>query len=183
MDDETRDASLKNDQNRIIEFNTAVCYLLSFVFPCLDAEFLRESYAAGGMYATLSHSMRRFHLIAPFVRSVCILVGSVLTAHAQSDWKEEQSSLGELFVILLGWSIDSRPKVRRIAQETISKLLSSSEGSDAMEFTTEFVSSALLNVTRKDPAVAIQLFPLMKQLLPSLNSSVPLVDGLDKQRA
>lgn len=170
---------MKNDQNRIIEFNTAVCYLLAFVFPRLDAEFLRESYAAGGMYATLSHAMRRFHLIAPFVRSVCVLAGSVLAAHARADWKEEQSSLGELFVILLGWSIDSRPKVRRIAQETISKLLRSGEGTEAIEFTTEFVSSALLNATRKDSAVAIQLFPLMKQLLPSLNSAAPLVDGLD----
>lgn len=179
MDDESRDVSLKNDQNRIIEFNTAVCYLLSFVFPCLDVEFLREAYNSGGVYATLSHAMRRFHLIAPFVRSVCVLVGSVLTAHAQADWKEEQSSLGELFVILLGWSVDSRPKVRRIAQETISKLLHSSEGTEAMEFTIEFVSSALLNATRKDPTVAIQLFPLIKQLLPSLNSAAPLVDGLD----
>lgn len=179
LDDESRDAAMKNDQNRIIEFNTAVCYLLSFIFPRLDAEFLKEAYAAGGMYATLSHAMRRFHLIAPFVRSVCVLVGSVLTAHAKADWKEDQSSLGELFVIILGWSVDSRPRVRKIAQETISKLLGVSEGSEAMEFTTEFVSSALLNATRKDPSVAIQLFPLMKQLLPSLNSSVELVDGLD----
>ena len=179
LDDESRDASMKNDQNRIIEFNTAVCYLLAFVFPRLDPEFLREAYAAGGMYATLSHAMRRFHLIAPFVRSVCVLVGSVLAAHAEADWKEEQSSLGELFVILLGWSVDARPKVRRIAQETILKLLRSSLGSEAMEFTTEFVSSALLNATRKDSSVAIQLFPLMKQLLPGLNSSAALVDGLD----
>ena len=124
--------------------------------------------------------MRRFHLIAPFVRSVCVLTGSVLAAHATSDWKEEQSSLGELFVILLGWSVDSRPKVRRASQDTISKLLGSSEGSQAMEFATEFVSSALLNATRKDPSVAIQLFPLMKKLLPSLSAdSGSLVDGLD----
>lgn len=125
--------------------------------------------------------MRRFHLIAPFVRSVCVLTGSVLAAHAATaDWKEEQSSLGELFVILLGWSVDSRPKVRRAAQETISKLLRSAEGVQAYEFTTEFVSSALLNATRKDPSVAIQLFPLMKQLLPTLSPSAgPLVDGLD----
>lgn len=179
LDDERRDASLKNDQNRIIEFNTAVCYLLAFVFPRLEEEFLKETYAESGIYATLSHAMRRFHLIAPFVRSVCVIVGSVLAAHAQADWKEEQSSLGELFVILLGWSVDSRPKVRRAAQDTISKSLRSSEGSEAAEFTTEFVSSALLNATRKDPSVAIQLFPLMKQLLPGLNSTSPLVDGLD----
>lgn len=178
LDDEKRDAALKNDQNRIIEFNTAVCYLLSFVFPRLDAEFLKIAYSADGtMFATLSHSMRRFHLVAPFVRSVSVLAGSVLAAHAQSDWKEEQSSLGEIFVILLGWSVDSRPKVRRIAQDTIGKLLKSGE---ATEFTTEFVASALLNATRKDPTVPIQLFPLMKQLLPSLSSSAaPLVDGLD----
>lgn len=181
LDDEKRDASLKNDQNRIIEFNTAVCYLLAFVFPRLEADFLREIYSSDGtMFATLSHSMRRFHLIAPFVRSICTITGSVLAAHAQADWKEEQSSLGELFVILLGWTVDSRPKVRRISQETISKLLNLSGGSQAAEFTTEFVSSALLNATRKDPSVPIQLFPLMKQLLPSLNSSAcPLVDGLD----
>lgn len=178
LDDEKRDASLKNDQNRIIEFNTAVCYLLAFVFPRLDSEFLAETYSADGtMFATLSHSMRRFHLIAPFVRSVCVLVGSVLAAHPSADWKEEKSSLGELFVILLGWTVDSRPKVRRVAQETIGKLLRFDQ---AMEFTTEFVASALLNATRKEPSVPIQLFPLMKQLLPSLSSaSSPLVDGLD----
>ena len=70
--------------------------------------------------------------------------------------------------------------MRRAAQETISKLLRSAEGVQACEFTTEFVSSALLNATRKDPSVAIQLFPLMKQLLPTLSPSAgPLVDGLD----
>lgn len=180
LDDEKRDASLKNDQNRIIEFNTAVCYLLAFIFPRLEGEFLRDAYAAGGMFATLSHAMRRFHLIAPFVRSVCVLAASVLASHATADWKEEQSSLGELFVILLSWSVDSRPKVRRASQEAIVKLLSCTEGSQAMELGTEFVSSALLNATRKDPSVAIQLFPLMKQLLPSLSPSAgPLVDGLD----
>ena len=125
LDDESRDASMKNDQNRIIEFNVAVCYLLAFVFPRLDREFLREAYSAGKMYSTLSHSMRRFHLIAPFVRSICVLAGCVLAAHAHADWKEEQSSLGEIFVILLGWSVDSRPKVRRSSQETITKILGS----------------------------------------------------------
>ena len=182
LDDEKRDASFKNDQNRIIEFNTAVCYLLAFIFPRLDDKFLRETYAADGtMFATLSHSMRRFHLIAPFVRSVCVLVGSVLAAHSQADWKVEQNSLGELFVVLLSWSVDSRPKVRRAAQETIGKLLlESGKDCPAMEFTTEFVASALLNATRKDPSESIQLFPLMKQLLPSLElCAAPLVDGLD----
>ena len=58
LDDEKRDASFKNDQNRIIEFNTAVCYLLAFIFPRLDDKFLRETYAADGtMFATLSHSI------------------------------------------------------------------------------------------------------------------------------
>jgi ribosomal RNA-processing protein 12 len=167
LDDESRDAALKNDQNRIIEFNVAVCYLLSFVFPCLDAEFLRKVYGEDGVFATLSHAMRRFHLVAPFVRSVCILSGCVLAAHSDADWQEEQSSLGELFVVILGWSIDSRPKVRKIAQETIIGLLSVAA---ARQLSTEFVSSALLNATRKDPTVAIQLMPLLKHLLPSVSA-------------
>ena len=181
LDDEKRDVALKNDQNRIIEFNTAICYLLAFVFPRLDGEYLREIYADGGMiYGTLSHAMRRFHLIAPFVRSMCVVVGAVLAAHSgAADWKDEKSSLGELFVSLLGWSVDARPKVRRAAHDTLMKLLMGGGCPEAVEFTTEFVSSALLNATRKDPSAAIQLFPLLKQLLPKLNAGECQNSGVD----
>lgn len=187
LDDEKREAALGGNETRIVDFNVAVCYLLSFVFPRLSDDFLREQYRTEGLYATLSHALTRFHLVAPFVRSAIVLVGAVLQAHLAADWRTEQSSLSELFVALLGLAVDARPKVRRLAQDAIVRLLGAEEnvvaisaapGSVAQGLSVEFVASALLNATKKDALTAQHLHYLLRHLLP-VPGAVRMDDNVD----
>ncbi len=179
LDDESKEGRFGGVEAKIVDFNVAVCYLLSFVFPLLPQEMLRaEAENNGRLYATFAHSMRRFHLVAPFVRSACGCVCALLSAHAQDDWKDDRESLGELFLLLLGWSIDARPKVRKVAQEAVSSLVLESGSASALAC--EFASTALLNATRKDPSTVMQLLPLCKTLLslPVSEATDNLVSGL-----
>ena len=166
LDDERREKALGNE-DRIIELNSSIMYLLSFVFPHLSAEFIQTQYPS--MYSTLSHSMVRFKLIAPFIRSAIVCLKTILEAHIESDWFEDKSSLGELFALLLSFMTDERPKIRKVAQEVVTSLVH--KRADVHAMVCELISSFCLNSTRKHADDAIHVMPMLKSCLPSFETT------------
>lgn len=152
LDNEAREQHAKMTKTAASDFNVAVAYLLSFIFPHLPGPFIDEHYST--IYSKIGPALQRFLTVAPFVRALLVIIGTLLGAFGQEQW-QDRSSLSELLLIVLHLLVDSRPKVRKLAQDTIGRLFST-ENTLARKQTLEFICKAILEgATRRDSSDAI----------------------------
>lgn len=151
-----------------------IVYLSGFVFPLLPAAFLQEQYSL--VYARLPEVLRGGVGDAPLLRSAITCLRATLGAFAAGEAWAERPSLHELLSLVLGLSLDERPKVRKQAQDCLVAVLVGERAHPGLPTAMAFVKLALQATTRKDPARALHLAPLVRRLVPGLDQAA--VDGL-----
>lgn len=151
------------------DFNTAVMYLISFVAPRLEASFIHSEYSA--IYAKMSGAMGRFLAVGPFIRAAVVVLQRVLESFEAEEW-EERSSLNEMFAILMQLVVDPRPKVRKLAQDSLLALVRSGAISASHPAKSDLISFAvgvLQQASRKESGDALHLIPLLRSLGPRIS--------------
>lgn len=165
LDDRERELKAKMDQKKAHSWNTSIIYLIGFIIPQLGEEYIRSNYS--DIYVKLINSLNRYDNdsldSAPFIRPAITIIESVLIAHLSLEssavsldeyWIGERSSLGELLALLSGWAIhDGRPRVRKVAQESLAT----------------FVTSLLERVKEENVIVCI-MAPVLQSVLLALRS-------------
>lgn len=152
LDDEDREDQARMTKTAASDFNVAVAYLLGFVFPHLPGPFIAEHYST--IYSKVGPALQRFLTVSPFVRALLAIIGALLGAFSQEQW-QDRPSLDELLLLVLHLLIDPRPKVRKLAQDTIERLFST-ENALTRERILEFTCRAILEgATRRDSSDAL----------------------------
>lgn len=117
------DQCISNDQ--ILDSNLAAttAYFLDLVFPFTPKPLLKSKF--NQILAKLAQPLTLENAEAALVRSTIGALESLLLAQDGSSWNSKgQVSPKRAFLALLETSFDPRPKVRKRAQEAVSKILS-----------------------------------------------------------
>ncbi|KAJ1902359.1 pre-rRNA processing protein [Kickxella alabastrina] len=140
----------------------AIIYLLSIILPFVSHNTLRAKFTA--MMAVLAQSLDLGSADVALLRSVISCLETLLAAQDAGSWGQPIAQ--GTFKSLLALATDSKPKIRKRAQEAVSKLLSSPPAPavvhPAAGATAEFVVEALLNAKAETPA-AMYTLQLIKQ--------------------
>ncbi|KAJ1736217.1 pre-rRNA processing protein [Coemansia biformis] len=140
----------------------AITYLLSLILPHVSHAVLRAKFTT--MMAVLSQSLDLAAADVALLRSVVACLETVLLAQDASSWRQPIAQ--GTFKSLLQLAIDSKPKVRRRAQEAVSALLARPPPPAAVhpaaQITSRFVLGVLGN-TKADNQAAIHILQLVKQ--------------------
>jgi len=159
VDNEEKEELAKMNKNGIMDFNVALVYLLSFVMPKMPVEAIQAHYA--DIFAKVGPALERFIIVPPFVRATLVILGSVLSSFSSEMWKE-RSSLGELLSIVLKLTVEPRPKVRKLAQETLQPVFRR-DISTARQMTISFmVQMVLEKASRKNFADALHAIAFLR---------------------
>lgn len=112
----TPGASKEGEKRELLE---ATLYLLSVIAPHLESNLLRSKVA---LLATLNPLFPSFSAHAPATKSL-IVISQYLLAALTATQLEKDKEARSVFAHVLNLTNDSRPKVRRRAQEAITALL------------------------------------------------------------
>ncbi|KAJ3195578.1 hypothetical protein HK101_011721 [Irineochytrium annulatum] len=115
------------DQEEVV---TAVTHLLSLVFVRIPSNILRFKFSA--IASTLSSTLQSYQTAGAIIRDAISCIESLLAAQDHASWLAaftsgpvgKASELRSLFVVLMIFAIDERPKVRRRAHDALKRLLS-----------------------------------------------------------
>ncbi|KAJ2709937.1 pre-rRNA processing protein, partial [Coemansia spiralis] len=140
----------------------AVTYVLSVILPYVSSGVLRAKFTT--MMAVLSQSLDLASADVALLRSVIACLETVLLAQDAASWR--QAIAQGTFKSLLQLSTDSKPKIRKRAQEAASMLLSRRPPPAAIhpaaQTTARFVVDVLANA-KTDGQAAIHILQLVKQ--------------------
>ncbi|KAJ1799609.1 pre-rRNA processing protein [Coemansia sp. RSA 2399] len=100
--------------------SNAIIYLLSIILPHVSTQVLRAKFST--MMAVLSQSLDLGSADVALLRSVVACLEAVLQSQDIGSWSQPVSQ--GTFKSLLALSADSKPKIRKRAQEAVSALLS-----------------------------------------------------------
>ncbi|KAJ1988392.1 pre-rRNA processing protein [Coemansia spiralis] len=100
--------------------SNAIIYLLSIVLPHVSSQVLRAKFTT--MMAVLSQSLDLGSADVALLRSVVSCLETVLVSQDAGSWNQPIAQ--GTFKSLLALSTDSKPKIRKRAQEAVSVLLS-----------------------------------------------------------
>ncbi|KAJ2126089.1 pre-rRNA processing protein [Coemansia sp. RSA 720] len=142
--------------------SNAIIFLLSVVLPHVSASMLRAKFTT--MMAVLSQSLDLASADVALLRSVISCLETVLLAQDASSWRQPiaQGTLRSLMQL----STDSKPKIRKRAQEAVSSLLSRPPPPTvihpAAHIASRFVLEMLGNA-KADTQAAMHTLQLVKQ--------------------
>ncbi|KAJ1668147.1 pre-rRNA processing protein [Coemansia sp. RSA 1813] len=100
--------------------SNAIIYLLSIILPYVSTQVLRAKFST--MMAVLSQSLDLGSADVALLRSIVASLEAVLQSQDVGSWNQPVSQ--GTFKSLLALSVDSKPKIRKRAQEAVSALLS-----------------------------------------------------------
>lgn len=105
------------------EVLTSVVYLLDLITSYVPAGLLRSQFST--ILSLLAPLLNASGLNAPFLRSAIGCLESLLVAQDAAAWNFPQSHTGprQAVPVLLSLAIDSRPKIRKRAQEALTNIL------------------------------------------------------------
>ena len=103
--------------------------------------------------------MHRFNSHAPLIRSSLVCVQYTLAAF--QDWND-RPSLKELVSDLIDFSVDPRPKIRKLSHEILQSCLWNYE---VVQMIAPHVKNVMVGATRRKPAGALYLTPLLKSVI------------------
>ncbi|KAJ2084177.1 pre-rRNA processing protein [Coemansia sp. RSA 988] len=140
----------------------AVIYLLSVILPHVSQAMLRAKFTT--MMAVLSQSLDLGSAEAALLRSVISCLETVLLAQDASSWRQPiaQATFGSLLQL----STDSKPKIRKRAQEAVSSLLCKPPPPTAIHPAAPTASRFVLDVlsnAKTDSQAALHTLQLVKQ--------------------
>ncbi|PIA19186.1 NUC173-domain-containing protein, partial [Coemansia reversa NRRL 1564] len=141
---------------------SAVIYLLSVILPHVSQAVLRAKFTT--MMAVLSQSLDLGSAEAALLRSVISCLETVLLAQDASSWRQPIAQ--GTFRSLLQLSTDSKPKIRKRAQEAVSSLLSKPPPPTAIHPAASTVSRFVLDIlsnAKVDSQAALHTLQLVKQ--------------------
>lgn len=115
------------------ETATAVIYLLDLVTPHVSAPLLRSKFIE--ILKHLAPALTHSDAEAPLLRSSIGCLESLLIAQDSRSWElpQNQPSPRAAVALLLRIAVDSRPKVRRRAQDALAKILSNPPPSPSVD--------------------------------------------------
>lgn len=197
LDDRERESKAKMDEKKAHAWNTSIIYLIGFIIPQLGEDYLRNNYS--DIYVKLINSLNRYDNgtqdSAPFIRPAITIIESLLISHLTIEgirldeyWIGERSSLGELLSLLSGWAIhDGRPRVRKVAQESlanfVSSLIKKINNNEDEEIISAIMSPVLQSVllalrscSRREYRPSLHLLKCLPEILPP--SAVPSLNEL-----
>ncbi|KAJ2809202.1 pre-rRNA processing protein [Coemansia guatemalensis] len=140
----------------------AVIYLLSVILPHVSQTVLRAKFTT--MMAVLSQSLDLESAEAALLRSVISCLETVLLAQDASSWRQPIAQA--TFRSLLQLSTDSKPKIRKRAQEAVSSLLCKPPPPTAIHPAAASVSRFVLDIlsnAKADSQAALHTLQLVKQ--------------------
>ncbi|KAJ9501856.1 pre-rRNA processing protein [Exophiala xenobiotica] len=113
-------AAEQSSENEIL---TSTVYLLDLVTSYVSASLLRTQFST--ILSLLAPLLSATTSNAPLLRSAIGCLESLLVAQDSAAWKlpQNQTSPRQAIVVLLTLAIDSRPKIRKRAQEALTKVL------------------------------------------------------------
>ncbi|KAK5189862.1 pre-rRNA processing protein [Exophiala xenobiotica] len=113
-------AAEQSSENEIL---TSTVYLLDLVTSYVSASLLRTQFST--ILSLLAPFLSATTSNAPLLRSAIGCLESLLVAQDSAAWKlpQNQTSPRQAIVVLLTLAIDSRPKIRKRAQEALTKVL------------------------------------------------------------
>ncbi|KAJ2725484.1 pre-rRNA processing protein [Coemansia sp. Benny D115] len=141
---------------------SAIIYLLSLVLPSVSANTLRAKFTA--MMAVLSQSLDLESADVALLKSVIACLETVLANQDAASWGQPiaQGTLKSLMAL----SIDSKPKIRKRAQQAVVNLLSNPPAPavvhPAASTAVQCVLDALKNA-KDDTQAALHILQLVKQ--------------------
>ncbi|KAI9869399.1 MAG: hypothetical protein M1813_000188 [Trichoglossum hirsutum] len=102
---------------------TSVVYLLDLITPYTPAPLLRSKFSQ--ILTNLAPALTHPEAEAPLLKSSIGCLESLLTAQDSAAWQLPQSQIGPRRAIagLLNLAVDHRPKVRKRAQDALTKIL------------------------------------------------------------
>ncbi|KAH8708577.1 ribosomal RNA-processing protein 12 [Phaeosphaeriaceae sp. PMI808] len=115
------------------ETATATIYLLDLVAPHVPAPLLRSKFTE--ILTSLAPSLTHQDADAPLLRSSIGCLESLLVVQDARSWDLPQSQISPRRAVagLLQISVDTRPKVRKKAQETLAKVLANPPPSPSLD--------------------------------------------------
>jgi ribosomal RNA-processing protein 12 len=115
------------------ETATAVVYLLDLVTPHVPAPLLRSKFSE--ILSSLAPALTHADADAPFMRSSIGCLESLLVVQDAAAWQLPQSQISPRRAVagLLQIAVDPRPKVRKRAQEALSRVLASPPPSPSLD--------------------------------------------------
>lgn len=111
----------------------AVIYLLDLITPEVPAPLLRSRFSQ--VITNLAPALTHADADAPLIRSAIGCLESVLVVQDASTWAQSQSQISPRRAVagLLSIAVDSRPKVRKRAQDALVKVLKNPPPSPSLD--------------------------------------------------
>ena len=115
------------------ELATSVVYLLDLVTPSVPAPLLRSKFSQ--ILSSLAPALTHQDAEAPLLRSSMGCLESLLVAQDATAWALPQTQIGPRRAVagLLALAVDHRPKVRKRAQEALTKVLKNPPPSPSLD--------------------------------------------------
>ena len=115
------------------ELATSVVYLLDLVTPSVPAPLLRSKFSQ--ILSSLAPALSHQDAEAPLLRSSMGCLESLLVAQDAAAWALPQTQVGPRRAVagLLALAVDHRPKVRKRAQEALTKVLKNPPPSPSLD--------------------------------------------------